>query len=535
MPESGQPSSSKDIFSHNLNFLSAEKVNPLLSRIQRGIEKEGLRITPTGELAQSSHPIGLGSALNNSWLTTDFSESLLEFITPVFESVTEVLAYLDTTHALAYQQLQDEIIWGASMPCALPVDQDIPIAQYGSSNVATMKTVYRRGLGHRYGRAMQTVAGIHYNFSLPETFWRSAFEQDKYHGKTEHKYLQHYIDQRYFDLIRNFRRHYWLLIYLFGAAPCADKSFVQNRNHDLQSLNDHDVYKPYATSLRMGDLGYQSSAQNALYVCYNSLQSYAKTINKALRTPYHDYEQFSTPRNGEHQQLSSSLLQIENEFYSAIRPKQVARSGETPIKALTQRGVEYIEIRCLDINPFSPSGIDDKTIRFLDAFLLFCLSSDSPPSDPNEYQSITLNQARIVNHGRDPDLTILSDMQELPLQECAHQMLDSIQKIAVKLDKAHSSTDYSQAVMIQRNKVLDSTLTPSALVLEKMKELQASHVQFNLTKANQHADYFRELTIDPHQRENLMSIARQSIEQQKELELQDQIDFPSFLADYFNQ
>ena len=535
MLASGRPRSPQDIFSHRLKFLGDEKVRPLLQRIQRGIEKEGLRTTPTGKLAITPHPIGLGSALSNSWLTTDFSESLLEFITPVFESISETLAYLDTAHTLAYQQIKNEIIWGASMPCVLPADNEIPIAQYGSSNIAKMKTVYRRGLGHRYGRAMQTVAGIHYNFSLPESFWRSAFEQDKYNGQTQHKYLQHYIDQRYFDLIRNFRRHYWLLIYLFGAAPCADASFVQDRNHDLQSLNHHDVFKPYATSLRMGNLGYQSSAQNALYVCYNSLQSYAETISKALRTPYPDYEKFSATANGAHQQLSSSLLQIENEFYSAIRPKQVARSGETPIKALTQRGVEYIEIRCLDINPFSPTGIDDKTIRFLDAFLLFCLCADSQLSDPDEYESIALNQARIVNRGREPDLTVLCGKQKIPMQACANRLLDQIQAVAQELDNTHHSSDYSKAVIAQREKVLNSALTPSALVLSTMDQLHASHIQFNLAQANRHAEYFRQLPIDRHQQENLMSIARQSITQQKQLEQQDDVDFSTFLADYFNQ
>lgn len=535
MLESGRPRSPQGKFSHRLKFLSDEKVRPLLQRIQRGIEKEGLRTTPNGKLAISPHPVGLGSALSNSWLTTDFSESLLEFITPVFESIPETLAYLDTAHALAYQQIKNEIIWGASMPSVLPEDKDIPIAQYGSSNIAKMKTAYRRGLGHRYGRAMQTVAGIHYNFSLPESFWRSAFEQDKYHGQTQHKYLQHYIDQRYFDLIRNFRRHYWLLIYLFGAAPCADESFVQDRNHDLQPLNEYDVFKPYATSLRMGDLGYQSAAQNALYVCYNSLQSYAETISKALRTPYPDYEKFSSPTNGEHQQLSSSLLQIENEFYSAIRPKQVTRSGETPIKALTQRGVEYIEIRCLDINPFSPTGIDDKTIRFLDAFLLFCLCADSPPSDADEYKSIAFNQARIVNRGREPNLTILCDKQKLPMQACANHLLDQIQAVAKELDNAYDSEDYTTTITAQREKVLNSALTPSALVLSTMEQLQASHIQFNLAQTNQHAEYFRQLPIDKQQQENLISIARQSITQQQELEQQDDVDFSTFLANYFNQ
>ncbi len=277
-------------FEENLKVIDNDEIRSLLTRIQRGIEKEGLRVTPDGQLAQTPHPTTLGSALTNPWLTTDFSESLLEFITPVFESIPAAMGYLNDIHALAYQKLDNEIIWGTSMPCILPADDEIPLAQYGSSNIAKMKTVYRRGLGLRYGRAMQTVAGIHYNFSLPEAFWRRSFEYDRCNGRTELTHLQSYIDERYLSLIRNFRRHYWLLIYLFGAAPCVDKSFVHGRPHNLSELGSKDYYYANATSLRMGDLGYQSSAQKSLFVCYNTLENYIETLGKAIKTPYSDYE-----------------------------------------------------------------------------------------------------------------------------------------------------------------------------------------------------------------------------------------------------
>ena len=172
---------------------------------------------------------------------------------------------------------------------------------------------------------MQTIAGIHYNFSLPETLWRKLFEKSKYFGQTKIKLLQDYIDKRYFDLIRNFRRNYWLLIYLFGASPCVDKSFIQDRLNDLEKLNDKDLYKANATSLRMGDLGYQSKVQQSLSISYNSLDDYISSLSNALKKSYEPYEKFQKKENGLYQQLSSSILQIENEFYSPIRPKQVIR------------------------------------------------------------------------------------------------------------------------------------------------------------------------------------------------------------------
>ena len=313
----------------HLDFFNQPDVIPLLSRIKHGIEKEGLRTDLYGNLALTPHPKLFGEPLTNQWLTTDFSESLLEFITPVSESIDESLDYLFDCHTLAYQILKDEIIWPNSMPSRLPSDAQIPIAKYGNSNIAKMKTVYRRGLALRYGRAMQTIAGIHYNFSLPETLWRKLFEKSKYFGQTKIKLLQDYIDKRYFDLIRNFRRNYWLLIYLFGASPCVDKSFIQDRLNDLEKLNDKDLYKANATSLRMGDLGYQSKVQQSLSISYNSLDDYISSLSNALKKSYEPYEKFQKKENGLYQQLSSSILQIENEFYSPIRPKQVIRLGET--------------------------------------------------------------------------------------------------------------------------------------------------------------------------------------------------------------
>ena len=524
-----------DAFEANLALLTHDDTRPLLRRIQRGIEKEGLRTDKQGHLSLTPHPSSLGSALTNSWLTTDFSESLLEFITPVFESIDETLDYLNDIHALAYQQLNDEIIWGASMPCVLPADNAIPLAQYGSSNVATMKTVYRNGLGLRYGRAMQTVAGIHYNFSLPEAFWQRAFQQAKCSGNTQHTHLQHYIDERYFDLIRNFRRNYWLLIYLFGAAPCVDKSFVQGRENSLDSLNDNDLYQPNATSLRMGDLGYQSSAQQSLFVCYNTLSNYIDTLSCALSTPYADYEAMGVKNGNEYQQLSTSLLQIENEFYSPIRPKRVAQSGETPLKALKERGIEYIEVRCMDINPLLATGIDAETIRFIDAFLLHCLLDDSPQCDEEEFHLISKNQARIVHQGRDPKLHIFCGNTEVPMRDCANNLINRIERVSLQLDSAHQTSAYTESISTQRAKITDSSLTPAAKILTAMQEADESHIEFNLRLSKAHAEQHKNHNIEAQQKNNLLTIAEQSIISQQTIERQDNINFDDFLAHYYLQ
>ena len=334
-----------DLFTERLQILALDENTPLLSNLQRGIEKESLRVDSNGKLAQTPHPVKLGSALTHPHITTDFSEALLEFITPVSTSIDESLQTLSNIHRYTYQSIDGELLWAASMPCILEGDDNIPVAQYGSSNVATMKTVYRNGLGNRYGRLMQTISGIHYNFSIPETLWDVLQQQD-----LDKRPRQDYITDSYFKLIRNFRRVSWLLIYLYGASPAVCKSFLRGRdNHLLQEFDQGSLYLPHGTALRMGDLGYQSSAQDNLNICYNSIDNYIDTLRQAITNIHPDYENIGVKIDDEYKQLSPALLQIENEFYSPIRPKRNADSGETPIDALNRGGIEYIEVRALDV------------------------------------------------------------------------------------------------------------------------------------------------------------------------------------------
>ena len=365
----------------------------VLANLRRGIEKEGLRVRPDGTLATTPHPARLGSALTHPCVTTDFSESQLELITGVHGSADACLDDLTEIHQTVYRALGDELLWCASMPCRLPADDVIPIGRYGISNVGRAKSVYRMGLSHRYGRRMQTISGIHYNFSLPEPLPNDA----------------------YFALIRNFRRHSWLLLYLFGASPAVCASFVADRAHELERLSEDTFYLPYATSLRMGPLGYQSDAQSSLAVSYNNLESYAASLQEALTKPYPAYEAIGIRDGDDYRQLATSLLQIENEFYGTIRPKRVIRPGERALHALRDRGVEYVEVRLLDLDPFCAVGITAGTMRFLDMFLLHCLVRESPPDTPQEIAAIIGNTQRVAARGREPGLRLVCESEDVTL------------------------------------------------------------------------------------------------------------------------
>lgn len=519
-----------------LTTLSQAEHLPLLNRIQRGIEKEGLRCSAQGIISQKPHPKGLGSALTHPSITTDYSEALLEFITPVFGSAHEALAYLNVAHRYAYKQMDGELIWPSSMPCILQGEMSVPIAEYGTSNLGKLKHVYRHGLWHRYGRVMQTIAGIHYNFSLPDDMWPVLAELDGVHADdNDPRVMQNYISARYFGLIRNFRRNSWLLMYLFGASPAVCESFLAGRNHKLDRLHQHTLYSPYATSLRMSDLGYQNNAQSSLMVCHNSITSYVSTLGRAISEPVPAYEQIGVQdEQGHYKQLNTNLLQIENEFYSDIRPKRVARHGEKPLQALAKYGVEYIEVRCSDVNPFLPLGIDVPQMHFMDLFLVCCLLHDSPDIDEDEYWRIKRNQQATVMEGRRPGLMLERGQDKVSLQSWAMELLDSMTGLALAMDRAAGHTFHTDTLNQQRLKVADSNRTPSAHVLRELQESGKEFAQLTLAQAEQHRKTLAEnLGAEVQTRWSAMAAA--SVAEQEALEQSDNLPFDEYLQNYLRR
>lgn len=518
-------------FAKRLALFTDPSHGSALRKISRGIEKESLRVTPAGRLAHTPHPAALGSTLTHPQITTDYSEALLEFITPPSQSVDEVEQTLMAIHNYSYRHIGDELLWAHSMPCSLQGDSDIPEAKYGSSNIGQMKQIYRIGLGHRYGRLMQAIAGIHYNFSLPDSAWQILQSAQGNSGS-----LQDFKTHGYFGLIRNFRRYYWLLLYLFGASPAVCRSFVKNRDHQLTAINgdEHSLHAPLATSLRMGDLGYQSDAQSSLVVCYNRLENYINTLREALTQPYPAYEQAGLKAaDGSYQQLNTHLLQIENEFYSAIRPKRTTASGETPVAALWERGVEYIEVRCLDVNPYLPVGIDTTQMRFMDTFLLYCLLQESPDSHIGEYNNILENQRRLVYRGRDPELTLLTDEGERPMLPWAQELFTGMAEVAKLLDDAHGDQLHSQALAHFQARLDHPEQIPASQLLAEIRDSGDSYFQTALKHARQHREFFLDSALDPALAEQFEAAAALSLEKQQQIEAAPQVPFDQFLADFY--
>ena len=481
-----------------------------LRGMRRGIEKESLRVRPDGSLAQTLHSPALGAALTHPHITTDFSESQLELITGPQPSVEACLEELQQIHQVVYRHIGEEVMWAGSMPCNLPSDHLIPIGRYGTSNVGRAKTVYRLGLAHRYGRRMQAISGIHYNFSLP--------------GVTS---------EEYFALIRNFRRRSWLLLYLFGASPAVCSSFVAGRPHELTELAPGTHYAPHGTSLRMGRLGYQSDAQTSLRVTYNNLEDYTASLYDALTRPYAPYERIGIRDGDDYRQLSTTLLQIENEFYSSVRPKRRIKRGERPLHALRQRGVEYVEVRLMDLDPFAPIGITPATCRFLDVFLLNCLLTESPLDTPAEILEVRQNQQTVAVRGREPGIRLQRNGGAMPFTDWANEILRQCQPLAAQIDETFGGAAYSEACDEMVKRIADANLTPSARVLHAMaRNHDNSYVRFALIESTLHKAMLQHLELPREVRERFSRLAAESLQKQRELEGSDNVDFETFRQRY---
>ncbi|WP_346799297.1 glutamate--cysteine ligase [Halomonas sp. Bachu 37] len=504
-----------------------------ISRLRRGLEKEGLRVDPQGHVSQTPHPWALGSKLTHPHITTDYSEALLEYITPVYTRPSDALAFLNDLHRFSYRHLGNELIWPGSMPARLSGNDSVPIADYGTSNVGTMKHVYRKGLDIRYGRIMQAIAGVHYNVSLADDMWQALRELD---GVTDTPFND-YRSSRYFGLIRNFRRHSWLLLYLFGASPAIDKSFLAGGKvpAKLKELDAETYYAPYATTLRMSDLGYQNKVQEQLKICFNSLSNYVNTLRHAISSPWPDYQVLGVNEEGDWRQLNANILQIENEYYSDIRPKRVAKHNETPSQALEARGVEYIEVRCLDLNPFDPLGVTETQMRFVDTFLMWCLLSESPWISDEECDRLDDNRRLVVERGRDPALELVDNGTTLKLAQWGGRIFTEMRDVARLLDAMEEGSPHADALNELEGMLEDPGLTPSGRLLARLQENGESLSDAMLALAKEQAAALANEPI-PRAREALLTqLVETSHQQQRDIEQGDTQSFAEFLEVYFSQ
>jgi len=516
-------------FDARVKALKSPEFLASLKDIKRGVEREALRINPNGTLAQTPHPKPLGSALTHESITTDFSESLLEFITPPEASSAKTVAQLQDIHRFVADNIEEEQIWPLSMPCFIDDETEIPIAYFGESNVGKMKRVYRIGLKNRYGSMMQAIAGVHFNFSLPESFWALWAKQN---GTT---HSQDQTSAEYFGLIRNYRRLCWLIPYLYGASPALCSSFLKGKEYSLpfKKVGKGTLYMPYATSLRMSDLGYTSAEQSSLKICYNELDNYVRLLREAMSTPSTRFERFASGEGGNYQQLNHNIIQIENELYSPIRPKQPTESMEKPTDALVRRGISYIEVRALDVNPFSAIGISDSQFDFLDVFLLSCLLMPSDALDEQQLNEAKENMDRVVLEGRNPELMLTENGNPVSLPQWSEKLFAYFGQAATLLDEANNTKQYTKAVSDEYAKIQNPALTPSGKMLQSLLDGDKDNSIFGLELAQKYSKEMKGFDYTFTDSAEFVKQGESSFDAQREIEASDEKDFDTFITDYF--
>ncbi|MCL2309223.1 MAG: glutamate--cysteine ligase [Proteobacteria bacterium] len=512
-----------------LAYLNQHGETNALRRVRIGLEREALRVNPEGRLSQRSHPLTLGSALTHPQITTDYSEALLEFVTPPLTTPEETLQRLNAIQHFTARQLDDEMLWNASMPCHLEGEDGIPIAQYGVSNLAKFKHLYRVGLAYRYGKAMQTIAGIHYNFSFAEETWPVWLAVDGVRADSADE-VQAFRSQRYLDLLRNIQRYGFVIPYLFGASPAVSRSFfTTGGGHSSARLPMFDAdtcYLPQGTSLRLSDLGY-SNRKCPFFVPSDSLDAYLFALYQATHTPCAAFEKVGVMVDGAYRQLNANILQIENEYYSSARPKQPLQAGETPSQALRQRGIAYIELRSLDVLPFTPAGIDLETMRFIQAWLTTCFLLPSDPAGRRTRMVYDSNLLSVAANGRSDEPILDIDGEPTTLKQALTPLLDQVEIVSEWLGEP-----YRESVRKQREKVADPETTPSARMLREMREQQESFHALICRYSKQHAAHYRETPLSVDVRREFEIMAETSRQEQQRLEASDQMNFDDYLARY---
>ncbi len=502
----------------------------LLDSTLTGIEKENLRTTKSAHIAQTPHPSSLGATLTHPFITTDYSESLLEMITPPVNSQTALFSWLEKLHTYIYSHLGQELLWAPSMPCTIASPNDVPVAQYGPSHQGRMRTLYRVGLGHRYEKKMQTIAGIHFNYSLPQSFWQIWHDM-----QASKQNLQMTIDSSYFAMLRNYLRHGWLIDYLFGASSAFDRSFLShNPPAGLLAYKNNTYYAPYGCSLRMSDLGYHNKTQKELNISFNSVQEYAQGLAHAIHTPYPPYQEIFK-KYGADAQINANLLQIEAEFYAPIRPKRVVSKTQRQSQALLKQGVEYLEVRAIDINPYEPCGITKQQVCFTEMFLLYCLLQDSPDFTDQDYKIASENTQKVVLEGRKMgcELQAFNTQQAVLLTQWAETIFESLNQIADFLDKHTQDKRYTHAYNYYKEKIAHPELLPSARMLDDLFTNYESFTELGLELSQKNKDYFLNKHVSELEMADLNQLTQESLQKKQQIETEQTGSFAEFLNDYF--
>ena len=502
--------------------LSETEIVKLFKNSLHGIERECLRICNDGNLSKTYHPQSLGSKLIHPLITTDYAEAQLELITNPHLVVSDTFKELHDIHHFVLEHIEEELLWPLSTPCRLPDTNEIPIAQYGFSNLGKYKTLYRQGLKTRYKSKMQMLSGVHYNFSFSNEFWDFL-----YHRFADHQTKTDFINRCYFSIIRNFNRYDWLLLYLFGATPAIDKSYLENKSNELIEFGKDSYCGEFATSLRMSNIGYTNNLRCCNSIPLSDISSFITGLRNATQTVSPEFSKIGLRRDGKYLQINGNILQIENEYYAPIRPRRLQSSLYGKISdALEQGGVGHLEIRSLDVDPFSRIGVNEEQLQFIQLLLLYCLFKENQDISCDEQVEINTNRNQVAFHGRKKECWLKKNGQKITLKKWGSSIIDEMMAL---LKNNNNNKTIVSFLKKQRTKIEDASLTPSAIILEKMRESKMDYLEFGLYLGAKHKKEILNHKLDKKRIREFETIAKNSLIDQKRLEEADNISFDDFL------
>ena len=445
----------------NLANLSKLSSNEILEG-SFGIEWESLRAKDDGKLSLTPHPAVFGDKLTNPLITTDFSESQIEIITPTFDTIDDAFENFSLLSDMVNASLpQDEYLWFQSIPCILPYWDQIPIAQYSEEGESSQK--YREDLARRYGVKKQMISGVHFNFSFSERFLKKLYSLEN-----DDLSFKDFKDDIYLKIARNYLRYCWLIIYLTGCSIGSHKTFSNDCIHLMDAKDDYGSY--YSTrgpSFRNASCGYKNLKD--LYPSYNSVNEFVGDINSFID-------------NGD--------LSEAKELYTQIRLKP--KNPKDLLNSLKDSGIEYIEIRTLDINPFYQCGIVNRDMKFLHLFLIYMLVKDE--SDYLAWQNeAKINEERTAESGYVDSMRLLRDGCEVTLKDWAYEIINEMYDMCDKL-----KIDGFDTLNLMMNRVSNPDFTYGKMLLSLIEQHGYINTHIMLSKNNKQIsrDNLRNCDVD---------------------------------------
>lgn len=422
-----------------------------------GLEREMLRVDSFGNLSFKSHPEVFGDKAKNPYITTDFSESQIEVITPTLGSVEEVYNFTRALYDIVTPEIGDELLWPQSMPCIIPEGGKIPVADYGEAGKAAKE--YREMLLEKYGARKQLISGIHFNFSF-----KDEFIQKLYDNSNQEISFKEYKNNIYLKLTRNYLRYRWLIIYLFGAAAVVDVSYTTECSNKFKHISKRGRTNSSVISYRNGNCGYKNNVD--LFPSYNSVDEYIESLNNYI---------------------SDKLITSHKELYSQVRLKP--KNPNNFIESLKEDGIQYLEYRTFDVNPFEKGGISLVDLKFMQLFNIYLLVKEE--SDYPKWQEEALeNQHIIARYGKinaslkrygtevlktDFALDLLKDMKEV----CVYLDLENEEVIQTMIDRVtHVENTYAYKIT---QKVKDEGFINAFTNLANEYKQSANNNRFKLT------------------------------------------------------